>query len=1044
MSIDVRDIPIDKTSDYSAIPAIQAGVPRIWCYINRFCPFTKGSTFNDALVFNASTIDSYPKSFLDRIETVIGTDGIFLRREYSYRHNFIFGRVDGEKKDELPGTGLFNNGAEPIYKTDQSWQIINSVYHQSNDILIPKMYTRRNVNSASDNTNRCLSYPVWQYRSENNKSSVGGETTSENSTDTPESSIMMPCQVATSLCQGEGVHWRLLKETDLFQGEDFFVEFHRLGSASDIPGVSDSLTWQDEYYSGLNVKSEASITPTKNDPYSQLPKDIGVTYYSEKLENDGTKTFTASDTTTYDFRNQAYYIIEVGVNDPIHNYALLITQRGPIRLVRIMDGRSCVISEFTGKTTYNQAISSDAQPVSGLSLINADWFRVTVRNHLGKLIIEFETPGSKSEPWVIERLDLVIESGNLKEESRLIYIPKGKMSLWGGNIACGFTFSPLQYRQPSNGDFSFQLPVDNYGLGFEVEVTTASNNPASQNYFALPSPKYTDHNIVFSSTDKPLDDYGMARRDFYTCDAQKVTEIRGSNSKFAFPSFFSMPTTTESSPKIVQIKETQFDQRLSELKVTKKDVRQDQSTRNEMFKLELQMVAGSHRFDSGWTLTRCKTPILTHLRLQAIPRDVPRWGGNGFEASDHVLSFSESWSAQDFRTIDHTGDITFLLNEGAYYPQNQTEKILSLRDKAFYIEIYAGYAESANSPYERGIEGGCNYSLMPNAYKLFTGICYGGKLEFENGKKIMHCRLEDYKQVLRDQRIFNSPFYDGVRDFDVVDELLKMSGFRYESPNTPGFFLTQAVESNDSTFRATLPDGRRYYAAHYILPASYDQLNQPKFRFSDGDTFEDCISRVSTQSGAVFYFDQFGAAHYESYQDIVLRQIAGEGEISPLFAYTTLPQVYPGQLVWDQVSVQHDVGTVFNHVKVLTNTPDFTPIFGDDVNWSSFDDPSSEGFVGYLKTLYQQETGFGSLRSLKNWVAFSAAFRRPPYVVNFKSYGLPVRALDIVSLNGQPLRVMRVDSRIDAETATWMQNFECEWMLPIIGVPNNPNPPRPA
>ena len=67
---------------------------------------------------------------------------------------------------------------------------------------------------------------------------------------------------------------------------------------------------------------------------------------------------------------------------------------------------------------------------------------------------------------------------------------------------------------------------------------------------------------------------------------------------------------------------------------------------------------------------------------------------------------------------------------------------------------------------------------------------------------------------------------------------------------------------------------------------------------------------------------------------------------------------------------------------------------------------------------------------LRNILNFYRAMRRPPLVINFESYGQPVRALDTVLVCGQPARVMKVDASISPKENRWWNTFECEWLYP--------------
>jgi hypothetical protein len=101
------------------------------------------------------------------------------------------------------------------------------------------------------------------------------------------------------------------------------------------------------------------------------------------------------------------------------------------------------------------------------------------------------------------------------------------------------------------------------------------------------------------------------------------------------------------------------------------------------------------------------------------------------------LEYSDSWSATEFTQLDHTGTINFLLTSNLPYSDNiVTDKLYSLQNKTFYIEIWAGYRD-------------CSYSKTNGFFKLFTGMCKGGTISYEYGKIIMNCKITDYTTILQ-------------------------------------------------------------------------------------------------------------------------------------------------------------------------------------------------------------------------------------------------------------------------------------------------------
>jgi hypothetical protein len=301
----------------------------------------------------------------------------------------------------------------------------------------------------------------------------------------------------------------------------------------------------------------------------------------------------------------------------------------------------------------------------------------------------------------------------------------------------------------------------------------------------------------------------------------------------------------------------------------------------------------------------------------------------------------------------------------------------------------------------------------------------------------MTCKIVDYNKVLDDQLIFNSPFYDGVIDINVVDDILGFAGFRDGDKDDPAYLIKQMADQvGADPHQAIGLDGRVSKANNYALPENYDKLQGGAFfRFNDGTKFSEMISNIVTRAGKVFYFDTHGQARMESYLDFhaidYLFKQSGPNASNVLYEFTTNPDYFEGQLIFNAVSVTESVEDVFNHVKILTSTPEQALIYADDVDVEGLTNPSHEGFIGYLKTVYQSDGIFSSMEATRNMMNQYLAFRRPPYIVNFETYGLPVRALDIIKLNDQPLRVTKVDTTIDPSKNEWWQSYECEWFQPV-------------
>ena len=215
--------------------AANAGVLELRCVINRQCPFTETDAFDDTIILNEDTIFDFPKEIRkDLLETVSGTEGVFLKREYNYRHNYIVGFIQAENFDGLIEDPLTTFPGDPAsfniaYQSEQEWSIVPSVFTKgTQQVLSPSQYLS-NAKVPPDFTQACDAQPpIWRY------TSINKQVNHKQDPDTGTNNILMPQQTNASICGGVGVHWRLDKRTDLFQGEDFFVEFHRGAPSTDI------------------------------------------------------------------------------------------------------------------------------------------------------------------------------------------------------------------------------------------------------------------------------------------------------------------------------------------------------------------------------------------------------------------------------------------------------------------------------------------------------------------------------------------------------------------------------------------------------------------------------------------------------------------------------------------------------------------------------------------------------------------------------------------------------------------------------------------
>lgn len=898
----------------------------------------------------------------------------------------------------------------------------------------------------------------------------------------------------------EPVHWRVSKKTPLFKGEDFFITFYREAESPSINRTSQekkSFVTDNSAYMTLDINNTgktAYVVSGKNKSEQRINSGV---VFNTAAEGSNEKENPEYDFSSFNFYRKAYYIIELGYMTFDTNYFIILCQGAAPILVKAERKFIAPLSEG-GPSAISRVISICPFIDDCSTLISAKNFTISVRNHLGKLAITFSGGGAPNQVWLVSYSDLEPKwdnnAGEVKfvSKSSIISVPRGLMTIWGGNLKAGFTFGILQSKVTSvdflyppatlrplrGGDFQSAfdnvspIPVGTCEESSEGEKGCNRGEFENISFFL---PLDGRHHIFLSSSNVYLDEL---YNDFTQPSGSKVTTNQlftqgaeyyrdynhSSNGDWMYGGFMYGPSLREASDILNSWC------RRSVMTIRKYRYSNNSKTRQQEFDVLIGMISGDHAFTSSswtkltnwdnkptsppisnplvspvsykdildniWFVRGCKSPILTHLTLASEESSFPRWsdgtsvahginrtpyeGGSVspyfIDASDHVLSYSDSWSANEFYSVDHSGSISFYLNESADLNPNVTNYLESLMNKNFYIEIWAGYR-------------GCNTCGTYGLFKLFTGICQGGELSYEYNKRIMNCKIVDYSTVLKAVKFFNSPWYDGLKDINAIFDIMSFAGFRYLNKYDPGkiiFELTKsAISGNSNTFFHHF-DGRPFTFQVYALPSGYSRLEQPAFKFNDGDNLYDAIMNITRRAAKCFFFDQFGIAHFENLQDVIEQDYLGKTYLNPLFQFTTNPYVYGGQLVHNKVDLSFGVDLVTNHIKIMSTTPDMHLIIHDRLNYASLEDPTVNGFLGYMKTLYQQQGIFGSAEAVSSAATKYTVTWKPKIHMKFETYGMPLRANDIVSLDGEILRVMNVNHRLSGQENIWWMEVECE------------------
>lgn len=1027
-----------------------SGVVNISCLINSYCPIFKTYYTETVLPFSSESLKNAPDGIKDMFSTVPGLNGIFMKPLFLPYHNFLVWRKEnsessGDNGGSNQGSGddSEDSGNESEKKTSEnlddslidlyefydgteeergqfSWETTWSLFADRKDEKqFPLRFSEYNVSEDERTIQTDSDQPIYSYKpvkiDQSSASSREGMFSS--------GEITFISQVAAS-CESTGsVHWGLQKTEKLFRGEDFYIEFRKITLENDVVNKDSSKSMNDKYQ-GIDV----NISPV----IENLPPNLALVSYEYSPENN--YFLKNSDSSKYNLNNQPYLVImispessKIDSSDSWY-YAIIIPYNAEPIFVKYYQVKYTSPSGGSKDSWTTNSLGS--YNVSGSSLLNQNTLRVSLRNHLGNIVVTFS--GHEDNPWIISESPPEVSKNvikndisftDLKKPPPIALVPEGYLQIYGGNYQTSFMFAPIQYDQSGS---ALELPITR-----KNETVSEKLNPPEP--FVFPSD--AQMKIKLSVKSEGIDPSALytnsgdyINNPFFTGDYQSISGTDDGDVDTFYmdlKDWLKDNKDKSASPSLVTVDRSYIKNAGSEYAGC------------DVFTINISMFAGDHNFSNGYQLLSCKTPVINILRLEPSHNEPDAWPTDGFDAGLNVLSITDNWSSSDFHKMDHNATITFLISSGitgkpkinnksskasSLSSSQIAEKLKGLADKAFYINVKAGYV-------------GCNYSKLEGLHNIITGLCHGGQITEKAGITTMQCKIEDYSVILQNSLIFNSPFYDGVRDVNAVQDLLRYAKLKSDGPSSLiSSIVEQTNESNDGWSIITESDeSRSSHGRIYALSQSYARLTSGSdWRFSDGEKIYDALYKIAKKSGKVMFFDASGVFHYESFPiDYVIYgsdnpNMLNPNQITPMYSFTSSPYG-TGQLIFNQLSTEIAVSDVYNNLLVISSTPKGELIVANDVENRSLYDPSFFGFLGYNKVFYQQEGLFGSELAVKNYLKLLKKFNRPPIVFKFETFGLPLRCFDIVSVDEQRLILTNISSTIDAAENKWWSNLEGEW-----------------
>ena len=513
-------------------------------------------------------------------------------------------------------------------------------------------------------------------------------------------------------------------------------------------------------------------------------------------------------------------------------------------------------------------------------------------------------------------------------------------------------------------------------------------------------------------------------------------------------------------------------------------------------------------------------PILFSYSLLIREDDGPAVDVSPVNISSLVRSFRETWTRADRHSIQHTGDLTLYIpknipnsvfshnvvssnlsgatqyGDSVSFGGNLQEFIMGLQDKQFFIRIYLGRflnSESDNAsqydplhPYFDGGVTNVATQEAENPFLSFTGLCNQVDYTIKDSYIEVTMRLQDYKKILDDTIFLNSAFYDAVRDYNAVYDVLSQCGLRSSGADAIEgdlpLDLLSIMLSKETNIETTdgVPfvwKGNTYYYFNYILPGAYDTLNSPKFKPALGSNVSSFVDSIAQISGKTFFFDRFGIAHFDIPPDEIeylnsnssRRHNSSSSVWNPKIKYkhASDDEIWdfytsidykkfnsPKFKIWNVISANNfkfnkKVSDIFNEIRVISTSPDMKLMLMAHTNINSIYDPTSPGFLGYRKIFLQQNGVFGSKEALEKILNYYTMFFNPPLFCSFTVPGrvgvmpnqffrLHHSSYSVEDKEGNPTKISAyivgiitdVTNSIDKSNNTWTTDITGRYMYP--------------
>jgi hypothetical protein len=643
--------------------------------------------------------------------------------------------------------------------------------------------------------------------------------------------------------------------------------------------------------------------------------------------------------------NSIYIAIEFGLGDPQHHFLLIFQSEQAPALYQVSGKTAVRKAIFTG---FNSSVVFDP---------SHKHFTVKIEPVGGSLIIRSNVFADK--PWIITT-----------PPDRPMFIGKGNLTVYSGNVQAGFAMRPIQYE--SYGDFSTP----------ETEFTIISSGSQPICTTSIKGPGTVQQNMSYTEDGNP------------ECSMTDTEKVNGASVKtFIEADSGQSGRDGEVNRKInVTTRET-----------TPSNQGSGGSSPTKTFVTTATLESSDVTQGGSYVVKNGRSPYIWLVRCAVDPArgGDPDCAGVECDISCDVLSVDLTQNATSYNEIQHNGTLR-VLNKVS----NRLNGLFDYRqytNRAVYVRIEAWW------------EIGVGHDPGGGNRNIFEGICFGGTVETKAETEIISFKLEDYMSAISGSKFVLCPPYDGMSASLAVRDIMLQMGMADSRILTGNTSISQA----DLTEDLGLPN---------IRPNQ-----EPQFRFNDGTSYKDGILKIAKLQMRTIYFDRFGNFHYDVLPGGVFTDANAAPSIEffssairgDLFALDKLKRI-----AWNMVSFTTLVGDVYNVIQINSVDKVTRGYISAGIAYKEgISDPRARGFLGFRKHLMISDPVYGSIGAANRAVVeYASRVFIPPISARFEIYGYTgIKPLDIIALDGQRLRIMNITTHLSAAENTYWQTIEGEW-----------------